>query len=726
MNFSPGIRVLRYPLLLALVVAGFYWKLWLTDRYTWLQAPDFANQLMPWYQFQASEWHAGRIPLWNPYEWAGQSLIGQAQPGVVDPFNLILYAAPLTGNGWLRQDALHWFYISGYIAAAIAFWAFCRRALRISDGASAVAGLAYALSGIASSTNWPQMMHATIWGPLGLLYQFRAVEEDRPLRHGALSGMFLGLMWLSGHHQIPLYFTLASAALWLYFLATRFATKQGLLRAAVLSGLFLFLFGALQILPMAEYGRNARRWVGLDDPVGWKDAVPYKIHEGFSMRPLGLINLALKTSEPYEPFMGAAVLIFAAIGLRDAWRRRESVRWLVYLGLGGIVFALGAHSAVHGVLYALLPAIEKARVPAVAMVLANAAIAALAGFGIDALVRTKDPQKRLALWLVAGAAAAMIFVFGFHARYDYWPYEWIYLAISLAGVASLLMRPGARWLPAAAAALILVELSSFTGAAWEDQRAAKREKFADRLSGDADVAQFLQRAGGAFRINHSTSDIPFSYGDYWGFETVESFTASVPAAIWDIDVFDPALRDFASVRYDVGRKSARPDQVARFTSTASGMKVFENPGAFPRAWMVSCVTAVKEQKAAKGWMKTRGEARLREAIVYGDAPPAGLSCDAPAPTGEIEFVKRLPNELVLKVKTDRRAMLIVNDGWDPGWKASIDGRSTKIWQADGFVRGIVVGAGEHEICMVYRPDTVLAGLACLALGVIGIVGICRK
>ncbi len=199
----------------------------------------------------------------------------------------------------------------------------------------------------------------------------------------------------------------------------------------------------------------------------------------------------------------------------------------------------------------------------------------------------------------------------------------------------------------------------------------------------------------------------------------------MPASIWDIDVFDPALRDFASVRYDVGRKPTRPDQVARFTSAASGLKVFENPNAFPRAWMVSCVTAVKEPKAAKGWMKTRGEARLREAIVYGDAPPAGLSCDGPT-SSEIEFIRRLPNELALKVKTGRRAMLIVNDGWDPGWKASIDGKSTKIWQADGFVRGIVVDAGEHEIRMVYRPDTVLAGLACLALGVIGMVGICRK
>jgi hypothetical protein len=75
-------------------VIGFYWKLVFTNEYTWLQAPDFASQLMPWYQFQVGEWHAGRIPLWSPYEWGGQSLIGQGQPGVVDPLNLLLYGAP--------------------------------------------------------------------------------------------------------------------------------------------------------------------------------------------------------------------------------------------------------------------------------------------------------------------------------------------------------------------------------------------------------------------------------------------------------------------------------------------------------------------------------------------------------------------------------------------------------------------------------------------------------
>ena len=75
------------PLLLSLVCVCFFWKLTLTNRYTWLDSPDNANQVLPWYQFEATEWHAGRLPLWDPYLWGGQPLLAQAQPGAAYPPN---------------------------------------------------------------------------------------------------------------------------------------------------------------------------------------------------------------------------------------------------------------------------------------------------------------------------------------------------------------------------------------------------------------------------------------------------------------------------------------------------------------------------------------------------------------------------------------------------------------------------------------------------------------
>src|SRR5438132_8326062 len=83
--------VIAAPLLLLVIFVCFFWRLLLSNQYTWLDGPDTANQILPWFQFQAVEWHHGRIPLWDPYLWGGQPLIGQMQPGAMYPPNWLLF-----------------------------------------------------------------------------------------------------------------------------------------------------------------------------------------------------------------------------------------------------------------------------------------------------------------------------------------------------------------------------------------------------------------------------------------------------------------------------------------------------------------------------------------------------------------------------------------------------------------------------------------------------------
>jgi hypothetical protein len=99
-----------WPVLLLVIVVGFFWKLLLTNQYTWLDSPDYAYQVLPWYQFQAGEWHQGRFPLWDPYLWGGQPLVGQLITGAVYPPNWLLFLAPLR-HGWIRQSYMHWYFV---------------------------------------------------------------------------------------------------------------------------------------------------------------------------------------------------------------------------------------------------------------------------------------------------------------------------------------------------------------------------------------------------------------------------------------------------------------------------------------------------------------------------------------------------------------------------------------------------------------------------------------
>ena len=145
-NLAPSrIAAAAWPILLLVIFICFFWKLLLSNQYTWLDGPDDAYQVLPWYQFQAGEWHQGRIPLWDPYLWGGQPLAGQGQPGVLYPPNWLLFLAPLR-HGWIRQSLLHWYFVLIHFQAGLFCYWLCRD-LKRTRAASLLSGLAFGLAG---------------------------------------------------------------------------------------------------------------------------------------------------------------------------------------------------------------------------------------------------------------------------------------------------------------------------------------------------------------------------------------------------------------------------------------------------------------------------------------------------------------------------------------------------------------------------------------------------
>jgi uncharacterized membrane protein YfhO len=71
-------------------------------------------------------------------------------------------------------------------------------------------------------------------------------------------------------------------------------------------------------------------------------------------------------------------------------------------------------------------------------------------------------------------------------------------------------------------------------------------------------------------------------------------------------------------------------------------------------------------------------------------------------------------------------MVIVTDSFFPGWRATVDGKSTPIYEVDGGVRGIVVEKGAHEIDMKYRPWTVFGGGAMALLAAAAVAVVCAR
>src|SRR5712692_3378602 len=89
--------------------------------------------------------------------------------------------------------------------------------MKKSRAASLLAGAAFGLGGYMGTTDWPQMLNGAVWAPLVFLFFLRAMRGEQLLRNCGLAGTFLGISYLSGHHQVPIFVTLAIGGAWIYY-----------------------------------------------------------------------------------------------------------------------------------------------------------------------------------------------------------------------------------------------------------------------------------------------------------------------------------------------------------------------------------------------------------------------------------------------------------------------------------------------------------------------------
>lgn len=85
---------------------------------------------------------------------------------------------------------------------------------------------------------------------------------------------------------------------------------------------------------------------------------------------------------------------------------------------------------------------------------------------------------------------------------------------------------------------------------------------------------------------------------------------------------------------------------------------------------------------------------------------------------EIKLVSYNPDKSIFKTKTLSPSLLFLSDNYFPGWSATIDKQSVKIYRANYSFRAVVVPKGEHEIVFTYRPQSFTWGLVVSICGLI--------
>ncbi|HEY3444591.1 MAG TPA: YfhO family protein [Paludibaculum sp.] len=694
----------RWPaaLLLIVIITGFYWKLILTPQFTWLAGPDIVTQVLPWYQFQASEWHAGRIPLWEPNQWFGQPLIGQAQPGVAYPLNWVLFALPLR-DGWIKQVHLHVYFVLIHLMAAWFAYKLARE-LKCRRLAAVFGASIFSLAGWLGSTEWPQMINGAVWAPLVFLYLFRATKCRAPIRSSILAGFFLGMAWLSGHHQIPIFTSLACAGVWIWSL---YENRERRLAAAFL--VFWAMAGAtaaVQILPAQEYGRLAHRWVGVTDPISWDQKVPYDVHKTFNFKPPNLLGIVIPGYfEHSDPFLGTAALSMALLGITLAWRRRET-RVLTSVAIGGLLFSLAHHTVFHGLLYALVPNVEKARSASMAIFIFGFCASMLAAIGLHHLLdRPESP------WPGRLARSAAIFGgFIFATRFVIMQVKGFpgitedrSMVIALAALllcATLLGKLAPRTVALCLLGLFLVEVTNSNGFFFPSVEEKNRTALLRTTSEHSDIAAFLRRQPGMSRFETDESLLAYNFGDWYGLPQANGYLASITSNVVLHETHQPAAKRLLGVAYRIGNAPTEYFQEDVFTSR-TGLKVYRHSDVLPRAFSVHRAVRIQQRNQAPAQMK---DIETRTFMLQ--EPPALAEC---AGTDRVVIQTYKPTQVKLAASMSCRGMVILADTWFPGWQATVDGKDTPIYEAYGLVRGVVLESGAHSVEFNYRPRSVIFG-----------------
>jgi len=593
-------------LALALLTAGFYWKLTATrGEFIWFDHPDMCALEIPRLQFQAREFHRGRFPLWDPHIWMGQPLIGQTQPGPIYPLNLAMLMIPLDADGSIKTQTLNAYFVILHFIAALGAYLLCR-GLKRSRTASILGAAAFSFAGFTGSVPWVDVLNGAIWIPYIAHFVTQSIRLSS-FRHAALAGLFMGLSWLSGHHEIPLMTTLGVTIAWL---ASR-RWKQGFVSVTIMA-----MIASAQMISTIEFGRLAKRWGPANGPVGWNDPVAYLSSSIYSLTPRSLAGLVLPgqgTNADSSAFLGIVTIALAALAIATVWRLRP-VKWLTFVALGSGIFALGAFTPVHGWLYAIVPMLSKARVPSRAIVILDFALVILAAYGADQFLRGYGRQAARRIATIAAALGALILIAAIIFKVDT-TNETVLAALVAFGFFALQRNCEKLTKPVTAALLLLMMITEWHATftkPWQSRYEENAQPYARGLRTHGDIVDYLNRQPGPTRVRVNDRDVPANFGDLHGIDMHEGYSAAATANLLHYGRHTQNAQRIFAITHYIAKAPDLPETLGPvFSGRDDNVKVFRVTNPLPRARAVHRVESVPSPRILACMSTIRNSIRPR-------------------------------------------------------------------------------------------------------------------
>ncbi len=699
----------------------------------------------------------GQFPLWNPYNFAGNTLLGTYQSAIFHPMSWIFFILP-------QIDAWSIVILLTPILSFIFMYLFLRQ-LTIPKFGSVFGAITFAFSGF-MIVWWEESFMASytaILLPLILLGIEKVRNKSSPFSFFLLT-CSLVMSITAGWFQFTLY-AWAFSGVWILFrLFTKKLTVKKLFWI-VAAYLIALAISAIHLFPgmeaLAHSARSSTDAKYLFDayllPLG--NLITFLAPDFFGNP--GTYNYFGKGFY-YERmlYIGIPALFFIFYQVANWKRHIKEERFFLIVFFVTLSLGLALPTSWF-LLYTLKLPLLSVIIPSRIFFLSTFAASALAAFGMTKWREQKEkaPAIIATFFLTLAIIASWIFVFVIKYLIGKPETKMMYESFHLFTTTSMrnLILPTLLTSATVATiwagllfskrkfASILLLVISLAGSAYFAQ---KYLYFSDRnlvypetpvisklkeLSGNN---RFWTPEHGYIQSNFATSFRLFSPEGYDSFfirrygELVDSakhegkFNPEIPradATISSTDTFADILKDpyrqkllqLLGIKY-IARKNISErhgpidvtiDPHLKLVWNDTAFQIFEYADALPRAFLVTdYLVKTSEQQILEAIFDPKTD--LSKTIILEEQP----SVQNLAANGTAEITEYTPNKIFVKVRTPSDTLLFLSDNYYPGWIARVDGKETKIYRANYAFRAVVVPTGTHEVIFSYEPKSVKIGL----------------
>ena len=676
-----------------------------------LAGSDFQQIHYPLVQFVVrTVQDTGTIPLWNPHQFLGYSVVGNPQYGLFYPPNwlLLFFRDAAIFDGILFLVVLHiwWLAFGTYTFAKI--WG-------ANTNSAIMAALLVAFSTFTISKVYAghyAVILTLSWLPwlwCGTTYTLKQ-QTLRSILPGSIA---LGFAILAGHPQYVYIALIGSSLLALvHLIEQRPKIEWQAIRQISLMVFFGVILGAVTWLPAFAYQSQTVRGQA-------EDSLQFANQHAIPLRQLSTLIVpdifgnpttdAGYWGEPFYEEMTANIGLLPLVLLyfAFAWRMSKQNTFILFV-IVGLWLSLGADVGLYRVLYTLVPPARGFRAPGRFLILVVMGLAILSALILTRLQDDSTPALRLPTFLRRVALPGLIILWGASIAYAligndlqadtgqaaFVGQQFLISALFFSAIVGLIAAKE-RFSKMAIYSLLVIAVVNVAWVSWSLKN-----------TDDVEVSPVWQQAasiipdaadGEYARVSQIGTPAGIINGASWtGHFSPQGYDPIAPQGWFElmdatgIYIQEPgsATNRLFSVRYVITNEPLENYNLATaqyFNLIADDpYYIYDNPLTLPRVYVSG--QAIVEPNTGQAIQRIQNGEVDRGDVVIIDTEP---NCNLDGEMGTATIRSYTSNSVSIETQHTSDGILVLADQYDPDWQVWVDGEQQTLLRINTTMRGVV-------------------------------------